>query len=491
MRRINAALLFAAVGTAFSQSNDSAQIQASTRQIAEDHQALIANQEKLDALDGQIKILQRLREIDKEDAAAAAVAAPKIQAEAGGIWIRSADSSFGFRPRGIVRTGANWDLDDKNNVTTDLFQLQTARLGSDVVLGKVVEGRVLLDISKGNSAALQDGYFDLKLAPWAVVRTGKFQTPLGWERSLSSSDLLFYDRALPSQIAPNRDVGFQLSGTVGKGVFEYAFGVFDGGTDGSNIDKDVNDDKDLYARVVLSPAKNSGETWLEGLSLGIAGSGGNHTNIASSSYKTTSGNTFFSWNSTDSLGGTGWRIAPQLSWTASSYALWGEWIGSREVVFRGAATTFTTDSVSKSVVYGTAKKTTALGGKAFFTQAWQGGLSWVVTGEDASFSGVKPRHPFGKDGWGALELAARISQLVADENAFHGASYADSTKSAKEALSFGAAVNWHLVKGTRLQAGYERTQFSDGAVVDPTAKVKVVRDRKPENQLFVVASTSF
>lgn len=488
MRRTTASLLLAVLGPTFGQTVDSAQIQASAKAAA-DHQAL---QEKLDELDGQVKILQRLREIDQEDAVAAAGVAPKIQADAGGIWIRSADSSYGFRPRGIVRVGANWDLDDRNDATTDIFQLQTARLGFDVVLARIVEGKILLDISKGSSAALQDGYFDLKLAPWAVVRGGKFQVPLGWERFVSPSDLLFYDRALPSQIAPNRDVGVQLSGKLGKGVFEYAAGVFDGGTDGSNIDKDVNDDKDLYARVVLSPAKTSGEAWFEGLSLGLSASGGYHSNAAPSPYKTISGNTFFSWNATDSLRGTGWRIAPQIAWTASSFALWGEWIHSRESVYRGASTT-TTDSVAPSgQVYRKSKQgATYLAPKDLGNSAWQAGLSWVVTGEDASFSGVEPRHPFGRDGWGALELAARVSQLLVDEDAFHGAGYADSTKSAKEALSFGASVNWHLVKGTRLQLGYERTQFDEGAAVDPAAKVKVVRDRKPENQLFAIASTSF
>ena len=39
--------------------------------------------------------------------------------------------------------------------------------------------------------------------------------------------------------------------------------------------------------------------------------------------------------------------------------------------------------------------------------------------------------------------------------------------------------------------GWERTQFDDGAAVDPAAKVKVVRDRKSENQLFIAAGTSF
>jgi hypothetical protein len=35
--------------------------------------------------------------------------------------------------------------------------------------------------------------------------------------------------------------------------------------------------------------------------------------------------------------------------------------------------------------------------------------------------------------------------------------------------------------------GYERTQFEYGALTTS----KTVRDRKPENQLFVLASTAF
>lgn len=440
---------------------------------------------KLDDLDQQIKVLQRLRENDLDSASSVTKSAAKIQAGASGLWIRSPDSTFGFRPRAIVRIGANWDLDDEQNKTLDNAQVQTARLGFDFALYKFVEGKVNLDVSKGNAAALQDGYLSLKLAPWVAVGAGKFQVPLGWERFISPSDLLFYDRALPSQIAPNRDVGLQFAGKLGNGVVEYAVGAFDGGSDGSNIDKDFNDDKDLYGRLWLAPARNTGIELLEGLGFGVGVSGGQHDGAVPSSYKTTSGNTFFSWNAADSLDGHGFRIAPQLAWTAGSYAVWGEWIASREVVYRGAATTITTDSVSGKIVYGTAKSTTAKPSKSLWTTAWQVGASWVLTGEDASFGGVKPAHPWGKDGWGALELSGRISQLVVSDAAFHGAAYADSTKSARQALSYGGAINWHLVKGTRLQAGYERTQFKDGA-----ATGKVVRDRKPENQLFLIASTS-
>lgn len=424
-------------------------------------------------LENRIKVLERLREVDLEEAEAAAKTAPRIQADAGGFWIRSADSTWQFRPRALVRLGANWDLNDENDKTTDQFQGQTVRLGFDATLAKFVEAKLQLDISKGNGAALQDGYLDVKLAPWLRGRVGKFQVPLGWERNLSPSDLAFYDRALPSQIAPNRDIGAQAWGQIAGGVAEYAVGLFNGGADGSNIDKDVNDDKDLYARVWLQPAKKSGNEWLEGLGLGVGGSYGFHSASLTSGYKTTSGSTFFTWNAADSSNGEGWRIAPQLAWTASSFSLFGEWIRSVENIRRGGSA--------------------PLPGYELAASAWQAGASWVLTGEDAAFAGgVKPRHPFGKDGGlGAFELAARVSQLSVDDDAFRKG-YADSLKSARSALAWGASLNWHLIKGTRVQVGFERTGFEQGAAYnDAKGKATVQRDRKSENQLFVVAGTSF
>lgn len=448
-----------------------------------------------ETVDNRVKILERQNEISQEEAEARLKVAPTLQSNGSGYYLRSADSAWTFRPRANVRIGANWDANDEKKGTLDQFQAQTIRLGFDATLAKFLEAKLLIDLSKGNAASLQDGYFDVKFASWARARLGKFQTPLGWERAVGTSELAFYDRALPSQIAPNRDIGAQLSGQFAKGAVDYAVGLFNGGPDGSNIDKDVNDDKDAYGRLILQPAKNSGNDWVEGLAFGAAGSFGHHTVLLTSGYKTTAGNTFFAWNSADSSDGAGWRIAPQLSWTASSFSLAGEWILSSEAIRRGTLVSVSGDSIgtgsgNKGVVYQVRKTTTALPTARLGVTAWQVAAGYVLTGEDASFGGVKPRHPFGKDGWGAFEIDLRAAGLSVDDKAFDKG-YADSLKSARSALSLGASLNWHLVKGTRLQAGYERTTFEQGATVDPNAKVKAVRDRKPENQVFVVASTGF
>ena len=488
------AALIATLGALLSAGADSTRV-VTPAEIATLRNAQETAHGQIEALDQKIKVLERLRENDQEDAAAAAKSAVKPQANAGGFWIRSADSAYAIRFRGIVRSGANWDLDDENDKTLDQFQNTNVRFGFDGVLGKSLEFKINSDWSKG-AVALQDAYLDIKYSSWLKARVGKFQVPLEWERFVSPSDLLFYDRAFPAQIGPNRDVGAQLFGSLASDRVQYSVGVFNGGADNSNINGDSNDDKDVYGRLWLTPLK--GVSDLAGnLGIGFAANAGFHTNGTPSGYKSTSGNAFFSWKAADSLNGIGYRLAPQAQWTYGPILAFGEWIQSVQDIKRGA-TVVATDSVgtaaaNKGLVYRYNKTTAGVEGAELSNSAWQAALSWVITGEDANVAGVSPRHPFNPStgDLGAFEISARISGLSVDDKAFANANFADSTASARSALAYGASLNWHLIKGSRLQIGYERTDFTDGAAVDPAAKTKVVRDRKSENQLFVIASTSF
>lgn len=191
-------ILTLALGLSLSGATDSATAESNRVEIQNLKSALDASKGQADLLEQKIKVIERLRENDREDAEAAAKVTPRLQADGSGIWIRSADSSWTFRPRAVVRVGDWWDLNDANNATLDQFQLQTARLGFDATLAKKIDVKLLLDISKGNAAAVQDAYVEFKYASWLALRAGKFQVPLGWERFVSPSDLLFYDRALPS-----------------------------------------------------------------------------------------------------------------------------------------------------------------------------------------------------------------------------------------------------------------------------------------------------
>ena len=94
--------------------------------------------------------------------------------------------------------------------------------------------------------------------------------------------------------------------------------------------------------------------------------------------------------------------------------------------------------------------------------------SYVLTGEDASYKGIKPSAPYtvGGEGWGAVEVVARIGGLNVDNAAFAGVAgtdrLADPSKQASKAESYGLGVNWVLTQNAKLTADYNFTQFEGG-----------------------------
>ena len=87
------------------------------------------------------------------------------------------------------------------------------------------------------------------------MRAGKFKPPIGYERLQSATDINFAERGLPTNLVPSRDVGLQIGGEVANGVFEYQVGIFNGAPDLANGDADLNDSKDLAARVFVQPIR--------------------------------------------------------------------------------------------------------------------------------------------------------------------------------------------------------------------------------------------
>jgi phosphate-selective porin OprO/OprP len=81
--------------------------------------------------------------------------------------------------------------------------------------------------------------------------------------------------------------------------------------------------------------------------------------------------------------------------------------------------------------------------------AWAFDVGWFLTGESMKyktgvFSGIKPKAPIGKGGWGAWQIAARLENMdLTDGNIIGG-----------EADVFTIGLNWYLTSNTRLMANY-------------------------------------
>ncbi len=413
-----------------------------------------ASDDRFDALDQKLRVIERNRELEKEEADAKSKEKAFVTAGRDGFAISSGDKSFRLKVGGFVQADGKTFYGDEAHALTNSFSIRRARINFDGNLGKYIDFRFAPELGNG-SVSLYDAYADLKFQPFVVLRGGKFKDPLGLEMLQADTEATFIERSLVSGLVPNRDNGFQIYGDIG-GRVNYAVAVVNGAPDGTNIDGDSNDGKDVVARVFATPFTKSGPTFLKGLGFGIGTSTGRQNGSVLPAFKTSGGQaTFFSYASTASAAGRRLRYSPQLYYYNGPFGIFGEYVESSQWV----------------------KGTTA---HNISNHAWQVAGSWVITGEQKSYKGVTPKKGLeGRkigDGFGAWEIAARYTELNVDPTAFV-ARFADITKSAQSARAWAAGLNWYLNKNARLSFDYEQTRFNGGAAIGnrPTEKALLNR----------------
>lgn len=334
------------------------------------------------------------------------------------------------------------------NLGVDTFVLRRVRPTLEGTLFDRFGFRIVPDFGNGQTV-LQDAYLNARLFPELQLQAGKFKEPVGLERLQSSNRLLFVERGFPTSLVPNRDLGFQIFGEISGGLINYAVGLFNGVFDGGSADTDANDGKDGAGRVFVQPFLKTEIASLKGLGIGVSGTYGKQKGTATSpnlpSFRTPAQATFFRYiNDTATpnvtvASGKVLRIAPQAYYSWGPFGLLGEYVQSTQQVTNNNGTANLTH------------------------QAWQAAASFALTGEKASYKGVKPKNPINpKEGkWGAVELAARYNELRVDPDTFPN--FATTTASARRARAFGGGVNWYLNDNVKLVADYEQTLFVGGA----------------------------
>lgn len=388
--------------------------------------------------------------------AAPAPKSPSIGAGKDGFTLKSADSAYRIKFSGYIQADSRDYLGapkPAGAVSTTL--LRRARPIVEATVNDRYTARLMLDFG-GGTTVLQDGYIDAVLKPGALtLRTGKFKGPVGLERLLSATSLSFIERGLPTSLVPNREVGTQLSGDVSGGVASWAVGVFDGVVDGGSTDGDVDNGKDTEARLWLQPHKKKILSPLNGLGIGVAATTGVHVGTEAApnlpTYKTTGQQTFFRYITSTTAGGTvvasgrERRITAQGSYTYGRVGLLGEWVRASHVVSKGGV------------------------GAELVHRSWQGAATILLTKDQASFTGVRPSSYFDPSNghWGAVELAARVSRLEVDPDAFP--TYASPSSSAQRATAIGGGINWYLTPTYKVEVNVERTRFVGGNRPDEKA----------------------
>ncbi|MGQ0442662.1 MAG: porin [Methylophilaceae bacterium] len=295
----------------------------------------------------------------------------------------------------------------------------------------------------------------------------------------------------------------------------YAFGINNGVVDGGNIStgSEFESNKEFTARLFATPFKDA-DNALAGLGFGLASTttsidGERNLNFTDTSaadatrnglpaYLTDGQQTFFRYNGATVADGKRSRIAPQLNYYYGPFGLISEYARVKQDV------SLSTGGSASGGGAGTNTVITPGTNKSLNHAAWQVAISYLLTGEDASFKGVKPKQNFdlSKGGWGAWELVARYSEINLDEDTFvnkAGTSfstdaYADLSASAKSAKSWTTGVNWYLNQNAKIALNYSHTSFEDGAGIGITpinATGTNVRDRESEKALLARLQVAF
>ena len=443
----------------------------------------------------KVNTLERKLEIQDEVTTGTLQKLPVFEAGADGFKISSSDKKHQLRIGATLQTDYRNFLGDNAPVWTpgSPGSLEAAGPGSIFLRQAriILEGYVFKDIyfkimpdfaqTSNNANMLPDAYVDYAYATQASLLVGKYKPPIGLERLQGDANTAFQERAFPTNLAPNRDMGLQVHGGFAipgykaetapgpidnKNAFTYQVGITDGTGDSGNpfgngtsatSSTSFANNKEFDGRLFAQPFQHSGYAWMEGLGIGVAGSFSNPDHQTLQAQRTPLGQSQFidytQLNVTNTLSagktitadGNSNRIYPQAYWYKGPFGLMGEYVASTQTLNLGGA--------QNGIKYNNITQT---------NKAAQVQVSYVVTGEDNTFEGVKPMRNFDpfKGSWGALQLAARWSELTVDSRTFL---LLDPTKSASKATAFAVGANWFLNRNALIRFDFENVSFNGGA----------------------------
>lgn len=497
-------------------------VQAQVQDVGTPQKSL---EQRFEELDQEVRILKRRHELEQEAAEVAKKSAPVVKTGSSGLSVESADGNFSFRFRGIVQAdhrlffdGVNdtrnrtdqraGDLDSNGfHPSNNSWLLRRLRPTFEATFWGKYDIRIMPDFSNG-TVSLFDGYLDARLDPAFKIRVGKFKSFVSLERLQSASDIKLIERSYVSNtLLPNRDLGIAVHGDVLNNTLSYAFGLMNGVSDGGNINTgpQFSGRKEFTGRVFATPFVNQSESLLRGLGLGVAATytsvnGERNLNFTDTtpadptrnglaSYLTDGQNTFFRYSGGTVSDGARIRVSPQAYYFAGPLGIISEYARVIQDV------SLTTGGSPAEGGAGTNTVFTPNSGRRLHHQAWHVTVGYVLTGEDNSFQGVKPRHNFDfGHGWGAWEVVGRYSEIHLDSDTFKNPAgtsftggYANLADSAKAARSWTVGLNWYLNPNVRFAVNYSETKFSGGAgngIAAINAAGSNVLDR-PDERVFL------
>jgi len=412
-----------------------------------------ALEQKTEALDQQVKVVDHRDQVAEQERKEWQAKQPVIQVGSRGFYIESQDQKSyllhigGYgQVDGRFYTSQDSTTAANNPSAASTFLIRRARPYFEGTVDEWLDYRLMLEFGQAapnsSTGLVQDAYGDIHFFDAIRLRFGKFKEPVGLERLMDDRYLEFVERSYPTQLVADRDIGFQVWGQPFRKIVEYQLGVFNGVADnvsnanGATNEFDTNNSKDFAGRLFLRPFATAASHYVNGLGFGIGGSyGSERGTTVVDSYKSEFQNTIVKYTSGTRASGDRYRWSPQASYYAGPLGILGEFVDNTQRL---------------AGPFGPKGK---LVGAPIADQAWQAYITWVLTGENATDTGVVPHHPFDpRTGeLGAFEVGAKIEQLLIDRDAFN-LGFANPTYNAREAFTWALGINWYANRNLQFRS---------------------------------------
>jgi phosphate-selective porin OprO and OprP len=380
-----------------------------------------------------------------------ALEVPMVKASSEGFRIASPNDDYRIRFGGVFQGNGRFFTsgDDKNISST--FYLNKVRPIISGAVAKYFEYQITPDFGQGK-VVLQDAWANFGYSWLAQLQFGKYKAYVNLERLQSDLALEFIQRSEVQNLVPNRDIGVQVNGLLFNKRLSYQLALMNGVPNNTaTSDFDNNDAKDFVGRVFLTPFAPSEREWLRKFGVGVAGTNGSESGNTTSVYKTWGQSTWFSYNNGVTADGPRGRL------DAQAYYYWRR---------LGLMAEYAQDDHTLKLATETVNRTGSFTDTGYMAQ-----ISYYLTGENASYATVSPLSPFDPSGgWGGFELgglgavdiAARISNIATDTRQFQ-LGFANPSVSAKTATEFAFGINWILNDNVKYYLDYADTYFYGGA----------------------------
>lgn len=382
---------------------------------------------------------------------------PVVTASDRNFTLSSADRDNFLRIRAVIHLDSRTYFEDGGVGTNDAFLIRRARMTFEGALNRMFLYQVQPEFG-GSTAAINVANITAVISPNLQVKLGRFRAAVGMEHQQSSSNAtLFTERTLVTSLIGGTDIGVQVSGDSPGGLVRIAAGVFNGTPDGTiSTNTDTDDEKTLLGRISFQP--------IEGLSVGISGTYAERQEGSAglpAAYRTEGQQRYFSYIAGTAADGELWRLSPQAYYYRGPLGSMFEYAMSSTEIRSATGVPATVDH-----------------------KAWQLSLSYVLTGEDATYTGVTPSKRFDPAAgtWGAFQVAARVSHLDIDDDVFPV--FAAAATNASQVDSFGLGLNWFMTNSVTLMVNYLQSSFE--TEIAPTAMLLKTGEKALITRLQVV-----